>query len=325
MSKINNYTAADAIPIKLLSNYEIIKTMREDGIIRPVHAQFIPTNKCNMNCPFCSCAEDDRETEMSLEDATTIINDLARLGCKGVTITGGGEPILHPHINTIIELFIEAGIEVGFVSNGLLLHTVDPEVFNKVTWCRISNGDFRTFTDNYKEKLQEIVSACPDVDWAFSHVVSDKHNIDEMVRIITFANENNFTHVRLVADLFNPDDINMDLVKNGLEEKWIDIDKVIFQGRKDPEHGGPCYICYLKPLIGADCRVYNCCGVQYALEEPTKNLPKELSLGSAFDLEEIMNESHHAFDGSICHKCYYMNYNRVLGGLFDDIEHQSFV
>jgi MoaA/NifB/PqqE/SkfB family radical SAM enzyme len=325
MSKKNNYTAADAIPIKLLGSYEVIRKIKEKNIIPLIHAQLIPTNRCNLKCSFCSCGADDRKTEMSLDDAHKIIEILFLLGCKSVTITGGGEPVLHPNINEIIQRFLDFYIEVGFVTNGLLLKNVDYSIFKNITWCRISNDDFRVFDNKYKDQLEEIIYCCPDVDWAFSHVVSERYNIEEIVKIVLFANRNNFTHVRLVADLFNTENINMSEIKDKLNKRGVDDSLVIYQGRKNPEHGGDCYICYLKPLIGADCQVYNCCGVQYALKDSTRNLPEELSLGSAFDLPEIISNSSKAFDGSICHKCYYMNYNRVLSGLLSDIKHKNFI
>lgn len=324
-SKINNYTSADAMPIKLLGNYDIIKKICNEGIISPIHVQFIPTNRCNLKCSFCSCGEDDRKTQMKLSSVYTIAGILGNLGCKSVTITGGGEPILHPDINNIIRCFQSLGIDVGLVTNGILLYKIDSEILNRITWCRISNDDLRVFDNKYRDSLQNTVFRCSDVDWAFSHVVSSNYNIKEITRIISFANDNDFTHVRLVADLFNTGSVDLDKLKGELKNRGVDDSRVIYQGRKNPEHGGDCYICYLKPLIGADCKVYNCCGVQYALKTPTKNLPKELSLGSAFDLEEIISKSNKAFDGSICHKCYYMNYNRVLEGLLTEVKHKNFV
>lgn len=259
MSDKASYTAADSLPVKLLKDERVISSINDRHIIPPIHIQFLPTNKCNLNCPFCSCANEDRNIEMSLFKAMEIIDICKDLGTKAVTITGGGSPCLHPNINEIIEHFIHCGIEVGLVDNGLALEKIKPEILNKVTWCRISHADFRSFSDKYEEKLKKVIASAPDVDWAFSYVVSKTPNIYGIIKAINFSNDHNFTHIRLVADLFNPEEIDMDRVKNIIDAFGVDDEKVIYQNRSEPTKGGDCYIGFLKPVISADYQVYNCC------------------------------------------------------------------
>lgn len=326
LDKQNSYTAADNMPVKLIKDIDVIKEINETGRIIPAHVQFIPTNKCNLNCPFCSCAKDDRVTEISFPYVYRITNQLYKLGTKSVTITGGGEPLLHPEIEEIIKLFIVCGIKVGLVTNGLLLHKINPEVLNTITWCRISNGDFRTFTNAYSEHLSDVVKSCPNVDWAFSHVVSKKPNMAEIGKVVDFANEHNFTHVRLVADLFETEEVSLDNVKHYLNAAKIIDDKVIYQGRKEPTKGSDCRICYVKPLISADCKVYACCGVQYSLPDEQKHLPETLCLGSALDMYKIFESSIHPFKGGRkCVKCYYKNYNDLLEIMQQNVKHKEFL
>lgn len=325
IDKTISYTAADTIPLKMIVHNELQKSIKE-GVIIPIHVQFIPTNKCNLSCNFCSCSKRTKNLEMDFDKAKKVIDDLAKLGCKAVTITGGGEPLMYPKINELIEYFISKKIKVGFVTNGLMLKSkMNMVTLNKVTWCRVSNGDDRTLTGLYRDALSEVVKKCPDVDWAFSHVVTVDRNFEEIRRIIEFANMHNFTHVRLVADLFSPEQVSMDAIKEHMRLHKIDDTKVIYQGRKEFERGGDCFICYLKPLIGPDFVVYNCCGVQYAMDNPAYDLPIKLSIGYALNLQEIYNKNQKAFNGSICSKCYYMNYNRILKSMLSEINHADFV
>lgn len=322
MINVNSFTAADSIPVKLIKNHELLKSMVKNKVIPPIHVQFIPTNKCNLKCTFCSCSNEDRRIEMSFDDALRIIEKLHKLGTQSVTITGGGEPLLYPHLKELFKAFHEAGIKIGFVTNGLLLNRLSYEY---VTWCRISNSDERKFNTKYFNNLVEAVEDNPNVDWAFSHVVSSKPNHAEIRRIVDFANLYQFTHVRLVADLLDYENVNLLEVKRTLRESNVDDDIVIYQSRNVPTIGGDCYICYLKPMIGADCKVYACCGIQYALKKPSKSLPKELCLGSAFDIEDIIKKSRKPFDGNICHRCYYDNYNKILGSILAKTQHMEFV
>lgn len=325
LDRKNSFTAADSLPVKLLQDEDVLLSIKKKGVIPPAHVQFYPTNKCNLNCPFCSCAEDDRFSEMNIGAAKKAIDTCASLGTKAVTISGGGEPLMHPSINELISYFLFKGIKVGLVSNGLLFNKINTDLFKYVTWCRISNADFRTFSNKYKETLLGVIKKCPQVDWAFSHVVSKDPNIEEICEIIDFANENNFTHVRLVADLFEPHNVDLDFVKKEIKKYKVDDSLVIYQGRQYPERGGDCYICYLKPVIGADMNVYSCCGAQYFSEDPSKDLPNELKLGSVFELDKIISESKIPLDGSICHRCYYGFYNRILKAMVSDFCHEEFI
>lgn len=324
MTIANSYTSADGFPIKVLRSTELLETIRELGIIPPIHVQLIPTNKCNLNCDFCSCSDEDRTKEASLSDLYSIIADMARLGTQAVSITGGGDPMLHPDINDIIKTASSFDIDVGLVTNGTLIGNLDVDE-GDVTWCRISNGDRREFTDRYKYKLAKAVYKNDGIDWAFSHVVSQKPNIKEITRIINFANSYGFTHVRLVSDLMMPEKVDMQGVASELGKRGVDTGNVIFQERVFPPSGGSCYICYLKPVISADLKVFACCGAQYAIDGSEHKLPDELCLGNAADLERIMESSNKPLDGSICDRCYYTAYNDLLGKMLTETEHSRFV
>ncbi|KKN41998.1 hypothetical protein LCGC14_0717580 [marine sediment metagenome] len=321
-----NFTAADTLPVKLLQDVEVIEAIKTRGFIPPKHAQIIPTNRCNLKCSFCSCAEDDRKTEMSSALYRRVIHTLSDLGTEAITITGGGEPLLHKDIAFILDYTHGLGIEMGLVTNGLLLSKQDFDLLNKVTWVRISHDDFRPFTREYVRSLKTVVEACPDVDWAFSYVVSRNPELSKIKAVINFANDHGFTHVRLVSDLLDVEHSKVDFVRKALPT-LVDVGKVIFQKRTEPERGGACYICHLKPLIAPDGKVYTCCGAQYAFKEPSRSLPKELCLGTYEELGYIQGEDNILpFDGSICDRCYYMDYNRVLKAICTPItKHEEFV
>lgn len=326
MNKRNSYTSADALPVKLLQNVQVLESIQKDGAIPPVHAQVILTNRCNLKCSFCSCAEDDRESEMSYGMALELVEILKKCGTKAVTITGGGEPLLHPYFGNIIKTFASAGIQIGLVTNGLLLSQVSTKVLNLMTWIRISHAAERSFSQAYQQMLSKTVSKATKPDWAFSYVVTHDINAFATIPVIEFANKHNFSHVRLVADLFHPKAVDMELIEEKVKS-LVDDSLVIYQARQKPERGSDCRMGLLKPLISANGMVYACCGVQYALEVPSKNLPIELCLGSAGKLERIVEKAE-VLDGSICKRCYYGAYNRVLENMVSfpkTIQHREFV
>jgi hypothetical protein len=249
--------------------------------------------------------------------AQRVIRDLKDLGCKAVTITGGGEPLMYPYINQTIEAFREADIKIGLVTNGLLLEH-HGWAASQTTWCRISNSDVRTFTDEYATKLAAVCDN-HSIDWAFSHVVTQTPNLEEIARIVEFANDHKFTHVRLVGDLFEPEVIDWGPIRDHL--KGID-QLVIYQPRTEHISATECLLGYVKPVIGPDFKMYLCCGVQYAFDPPARDYPESLCMGSATDLRKIYAYPQ-PFNVSCC-RCYYDDYNRILFAT-RNITHKEFV
>jgi len=119
MSK-ESYTAASTFPDKLLH-----KKVVEKGRIVPIHAQLIPTNKCNLNCSFCSYRDREKNLEIDFPILKDVIDTLADRGTKAITWTGGGEPCLYDKINEAIDYAASRGVESGLVSNGIALDKLD--------------------------------------------------------------------------------------------------------------------------------------------------------------------------------------------------------
>ncbi len=307
-----SYTAADVFPVKLCF---------ADGVkeLRPVHVNWIPTNACNLHCNFCSCSKRDKTLAMPFGESMQIMERFSRLGCKAVTITGGGEPLCYPYISDTISQVASLGIDVGLVTNGLLLDNLSSSVLELLTWCRISHSDSRCITPHYRDTLDRAVQA--PVDWAFSYVVSHHPNLREIGAVVDYANEHTFTHVRLVGDLMQPATVPMDIVKQSLAGR----DRlVLYQPRKRYAAATQCLLGYVKPVVGPDFNMYLCCGVQYALEgQHHRDLPAALCMGSARDLESIY-DSPSPFTVP-CARCYYTQYNQVLFAMTNTISHESFI
>ena len=330
-AKQMSFSAASVFPAKLLK----MKVIDDKGRVMPIHLQINPTNVCNFNCPFCSCANRNKGLQLSYEDHKEILEKAVKHGCKSVTITGGGEPLMHPKISEIIKLCSNLGIKVGLVSNGMLLSKLNREDMERITWCRISSSDYleenlKTINktlDDWFNIIDGAVKIGSDVDWAFSHVLTKNARCDILAKCIDFANKHNFTHIRIVSDLLDLDNVpDMELVKKILREQLkVDDHLVIYQGRKDHVRGRKkCLISLLKPVIGPDGKIYPCCGTQYALENPSKDYEKTMNMGDAKDIDKLFEEQKF-FDGSVCVKCYYEQYNYALEVITSEVKHKEFV
>ena len=76
------------------------------------------TLECNMRCQHCgSIAGVARKDELSLDEAFEVADQLAELGCKKLTLSGG-EPTMHPHWSEIGARLTSNGVGVNMISNG---------------------------------------------------------------------------------------------------------------------------------------------------------------------------------------------------------------
>jgi len=307
----NSYTAASTFPVKLLHTNILNKEK-----IMPVHIQLTPTNACNLNCSFCTCGNRDKKKQLTLREIKWILRVCAKRGTKAMTITGGGEPLLHPQINEIIDYAGKKKIEVGLVTNGILFKNL--EHHKNLIWCRISSADDRI--PDY-DSIRYGIQINPQTDWAFSHVVTKNPDYKIIQSLIDFANEYNFTHIRLVSDVLNLEAIpSMDIIKNNLKND----EKVIYQGRKNSTVGTECCLISLLKTVIAPEGIFPCCGAQFAIYNQPRAMIEKMKMGDIKDLPEILDEQRY-FNGSVCDVCYYSQYNEILKLFKETLEHINFV
>ena len=112
----------------------------------PVYMRIKPTNVCNHRCYYCSYADSDlalRDNVKSCDQITwekmeQIIGDMGDMGVKAVTFSGGGEPLVYPHIIPTMQAVLERDIDLSVITNGQLLQGTIAEVLTKAKWVRIS-------------------------------------------------------------------------------------------------------------------------------------------------------------------------------------------
>jgi len=85
----------------------------------PVMAHIVPMRRCNLSCAYCN-EYDDVSKPVPVETMYGRIDRLAQLGTTIVTISGG-EPLLHPELDLIIERVRKNGMIAGMITNGYLL------------------------------------------------------------------------------------------------------------------------------------------------------------------------------------------------------------
>jgi MoaA/NifB/PqqE/SkfB family radical SAM enzyme len=323
-SRLASYTAANVFPYKLFREKKTASIIRS-GWVPPAHVQLIPTNRCNLKCSFCSCANRANADELSFEEIQAAMRAMRDAGAVAVTITGGGEPLLHPRINDVIAHSSWLGLKVGLVSNGAAADLLSGAGLARLSWLRFSCSDELPLA-RVKDNVESVARRRAGCDLAFSYVVTERYDPVNLSRYVQLANDLEFSHVRVVSDLTNLEKVvAMDRIREDLARLGANDDRVIYQGRKEYVRGAKrCWISLLKPVVSADGYLFPCCGAQYAEEEQALDLRDSMRMGHVREISAPW-EAQKPFDGSRCVRCYYAAYNEALEAMLTEIRHMEFI
>lgn len=169
------------------ASYKIFQHMDKLALLQsspnevgPITVEFHPTNRCNHCCPVCTFNIPEHKDGIGKAIFNTkllpkLIKDLKELKVRGIFVSGGGEPLMHPELPEILSSFREEGFDVGLVTNGSLLlspngvkeklsRKLRRAILENCTWCRIS-------VDAGSQAIYEKMHGrCPAVD--FSHLIN---------------------------------------------------------------------------------------------------------------------------------------------------------
>jgi MoaA/NifB/PqqE/SkfB family radical SAM enzyme len=85
----------------------------------PIVAHIVPIRRCNLSCTYCN-EFDDFSKPVPTPVMLRRIDRLAELGTSVITISGG-EPLLHPDLDQIIQRIRSRGSIATLITNGYLL------------------------------------------------------------------------------------------------------------------------------------------------------------------------------------------------------------
>lgn len=119
-------SGVDRTPIgamKILSCYQEVKQILDGKMPVPRTMEFFLSNACNHACTGCHSRHLHRSKHRFLDfkKLKEVVSDFAELGGEGVEISGGGEPLLYPHLVPAVAFMRSKGLKVGIFSNGTLL------------------------------------------------------------------------------------------------------------------------------------------------------------------------------------------------------------
>jgi MoaA/NifB/PqqE/SkfB family radical SAM enzyme len=283
---------------KALCHRDRITTLIEGKHPAPVHVQLLPTNRCNSACQWCAYRQSgysSNETffatdEIPFNKLEEIVADCAAMGVRAIEVTGGGEPTMHPQHAELMESIVERGMDLGVVTNGVILRHHTQEAILNSQWVRVSidAGTRHTYatTRNVSMEVFESVrkhiktladkrqSAAPTVGVGF---VVTPQNWKEVAQATRNAHEDGADNIRIGAMFSNEGGGYTVAIRHQLSEllqeaksfetetfKIYDLvsDRIAQLLEGSPAHP-KCWHQSLATLIGADQNVYRCCVVAY--------------------------------------------------------------
>jgi len=122
---------------KILRYPEILAKIKGGQKVWPINVEMDLANFCNLKCTWCDFVYMHDQTYMDYDLACKILRELALLGIRSITFTGGGEPTLNPDFARIAEIAHTSGLHLGLYTNGVEVGQL-LSVLNCFDWIYVS-------------------------------------------------------------------------------------------------------------------------------------------------------------------------------------------
>jgi MoaA/NifB/PqqE/SkfB family radical SAM enzyme len=101
----------------------ILRGLR-DGVAYggPYHVEIYPSDRCNIDCFFCSTASLRGDDELPMARIEELVGEMQQAGTRSVRFAGGGEPLFHRKTKDLLRLIGSSGIPIeNITTNAVLL------------------------------------------------------------------------------------------------------------------------------------------------------------------------------------------------------------
>lgn len=304
------------------------------------------TNRCNNRCPGC-CGVNGNGAELSRHQVDLVMDSLAEMDCKGVILSGGGEPLISPQFSYAVRGLRSRGIKLGLNSNGLALNEeLAALIADNCEYFRISldaaSAELYRKTHGMPaaafEKTLENIALFARVKKERGSAVSfgvgfltRENTASEMEAFIRISKERgaDFAQFRpFTGDMY---DVTEEYLR--LKEKYENKDfgvRASMQKYREMKTGGSrdyskCRGMFFSTVVTADAKVFACLHYRQRDEYFLGQIDDATSLADIFRSARMRE----VYEGMDCSKCPTMCrndvFNRTLDTLSLDVAHSEFL
>ena len=248
--------------------HKILFFLREvDAIVSnepqmPVCFEIDASNSCQNDCDFCMFAFHIKKNRVHLSRHNFIkaIWDMKDMGVRAITFTGGGEPLMNPHIKDMVNIAHSFRFKIGLVTNGILLDKImdDAHVFEYVRVsldCATRETYYRTKHSHHFDRIIYNLKTLVDqrkTDVGLSFVITDD-NRDEIDAFHDLAESIGVDYAQVKPELKQCDML--------AQTKDVDHNKFFVTERYNIDRDAEiaCKIAGLIGVLNATGKVYYCC------------------------------------------------------------------
>lgn len=108
--------------------------------VYPIYLEISPTGACNHRCTFCALDYMGyTPRSLDLEIMRERLAEMGEKGVRSVMFAGEGEPLLHKRINELSHAALDAGIDISFTTNGVLMDArFREQTLPRTKWVKVS-------------------------------------------------------------------------------------------------------------------------------------------------------------------------------------------
>ena len=293
-------------PTKAFHFPEVLEALPSDSgrITPPLHVRIKPTNVCNQSCWFCAYGAENlvsfnkdsgkNRSFIPVEKMAEIVNDVISMGVKAVTFSGGGEPFVHPSFFETITALADSEVRFGSLTNGTRLKGEIADIFSRHgTWVRVSidgwddesYSQFRSVRVGEHTKVMKNMEEFKKLGGSCSLAISliiDAPNAPHIYEFLRRLKDIGADSVKLSPVLVSDDQEEtncyhdpfratareqIDRAKRDLAGDGFELSDAYMELKEkyDKDYTWCPYIA-IRPVIGADLKVYACPDKAYNLD-----------------------------------------------------------
>jgi len=155
----------------------------------PLWAVINITNHCNMNCGFCF-NKGNFESNMSFDEFSIILDKLVSIDIKQISFCGG-EPTLHPNLESMLTLVKNSGVKAHLLTNGtkidFIYHLDSIKLLDQIQF----NWNINTY-----KILLPLIQSIVNTRIAIT-IPGTEDNINNIEELILSARDNNIDKIRI--------------------------------------------------------------------------------------------------------------------------------